>query len=359
MSVQVSYGKQFLFGLFLILIILSIVEVTARIFEYSYSFCNFIDSDSQNSLSRETLNQLCYDHGIIKWNETPYRHLISNQHTDFVNINSLGFRGSEIDLTHEQFLIFIVGGSTVYGSGVSDDQTISYYLEEILQSNNLNVQVVNSGVPGINSATEVVIIQDKIMNLNPDLVIIYDGYNDLVKPYEKFDELGENDFTSKFIRLLAKNEYWRTGAAAVTVYFTLKNPENIETSSINVDHTNQKVLAWLEKINSSCENSKDKFQTMFILQPFLGTGDKELTTSEQIIYENNNHNLLVSEYKKYGEHLSLMNKCSKVIDFSNVFNNSSESIYMDFVHLSSNGNKIIAKNISDHILSSTINEINK
>jgi len=359
MSVQVGYKKQFLFGFIFLIIIFSVIEISARSYEFFNPLCNFISSETQKNISKDSLRQLCFDHSIIKWNEFPYRTLIPDQHTLSVNINSLGFRGDEINPLSDSYLIFLVGGSTVFGSGVNDKQTIPYHLEKELQSNNLNVRVVNAGVPGIHSATEIKLIEEKIYQLNPDLVIIYDGYNDLVKDYDQFNNLGENDLNSKIIRFLAKNEYWRTGAVAVTLYFTLKNPENIETSSINIDHTNQKVSAWFEKINNSCENSKNTFQTILILQPFLGTGDKELTTNEHIIYEKNNHNLLVSEYKKYSEHLNLMNNCSKVIDFSNIFDNSSQPIYMDFVHVSSDGNKIIAKSISNHILSFIIDEINK
>ena len=49
MSVQVSYKKQFLFGIILLLIILIVVEGFAKIWWYELESCAFEDSDLSNA----------------------------------------------------------------------------------------------------------------------------------------------------------------------------------------------------------------------------------------------------------------------------------------------------------------------
>ena len=45
MSVEVSYKKQTLFGFMFLLLILSIVEISARVYDFYYPNCRFTESD--------------------------------------------------------------------------------------------------------------------------------------------------------------------------------------------------------------------------------------------------------------------------------------------------------------------------
>ena len=52
MSVQVSYKKQFLFGIMFLLIILIVVEGSAKIWWYQLESCAFEDSDVYDMINR-------------------------------------------------------------------------------------------------------------------------------------------------------------------------------------------------------------------------------------------------------------------------------------------------------------------
>ena len=76
------------------------------------------------------------------------------------------------------FRIFLLGGSTVQGI-FNHQWTISYYLDRALKANHPNVEVINAGVVGYRSQSEMALLTTKILDMDPDLVVVLDGRNDL------------------------------------------------------------------------------------------------------------------------------------------------------------------------------------
>lgn len=98
--------------------------------------------------------------------------------------NSLGYRGREIAVPKPAgvFRIAILGGSTTYTEFVYDDaKTFPAQLEQVLRTRygHGNVEVVNAGCPGYNSWESLVNLEFRVLDLEPDLVIDYDGINDV------------------------------------------------------------------------------------------------------------------------------------------------------------------------------------
>ncbi len=116
--------------------------------------------------------------------------------------NSLGFRGNEISRQKLPTVLRIVcvGGSTVYSDGVDDfRQSYPHLLEAGLNDGGLaNVEVVNAGVPGYGTLESLINFQSRILDLAPDLIVVYHGFNDvhsrLVWPGDAFrgDNSGHN-----------------------------------------------------------------------------------------------------------------------------------------------------------------------
>jgi len=96
--------------------------------------------------------------------------------------NSLGYRGQEIlDKRADEFRIVCIGGSTTYTSGVSDYR-LSYpeLLQQHLKSMGFkNVNVINAGTPGWSTWESLVNLEFRVLDLDPDLVIIYHAVNDV------------------------------------------------------------------------------------------------------------------------------------------------------------------------------------
>jgi hypothetical protein len=98
--------------------------------------------------------------------------------------NSLGYRGAEITIPKpdDVFRIVAIGGSTTYGEFIEEnDLTYPAQLEYVLREDYgyENVEVINAGVPAYTSWESLVSLQFRVLDLDPDLIIIYDGVNDI------------------------------------------------------------------------------------------------------------------------------------------------------------------------------------
>jgi len=96
--------------------------------------------------------------------------------------NSLGYRGKEVEVPKPpgQFRVVCLGGSTTYDDCIEDD-TLTYpaRLEYHLRERGYNVRVVNAGVPGWTSYESLINYAFRVSYLEPDMVILFDAWNDL------------------------------------------------------------------------------------------------------------------------------------------------------------------------------------
>ena len=218
------------------------------------------------------------------------------------NFNSLGFRGTEFSEVKppNTYRIFMVGGSTLFGSGESSDNTtIPSILQKIFDSDDSTIQkveVINAGFGGANSNLELNLIKQKLVYYQPDLVVVYDGWNDLKADYP--------------VKKIA--DYWK----------------------------------------GMCDFSKENnFDIVISLQPITGFGNKKLTQQEfvnSLTGEDHNGFQLIAAKSTYDymgrELLSLeySHNCN-VIDLRGIFDNINGPIYWDQGHISDTGNLIQAE----------------
>ena len=144
--------------------------------------------------------------------------LVGDQESQYWQINPQGFRDRDpvpLIKPKDEIRIFLLGGSTAFGYGSPDNTaTISEYLEQRLQqrlqqqqnSPQLykpdvlpsnpeqrkkslakpskikpgNYRVINAGVPGYASGNELAQLALKILKYKPDLIVVLDGYPDLM-----------------------------------------------------------------------------------------------------------------------------------------------------------------------------------
>ena len=117
--------------------------------------------------------------------------------------NKLGFRGEELiqPKPKQKFRIIALGGSTTYSDGVNDyKESFPYLLDNYLHQKGLQqIEVVNAGVPGYSSLQSLINLHTRVLDLEPDLIVLCHGINDarlrLVWPPEKYtgDEIGSWD----------------------------------------------------------------------------------------------------------------------------------------------------------------------
>ncbi len=115
--------------------------------------------------------------------------------TGIAFINRHRFRYGELNKTKPENTtrIFMLGGSVVFNGG-SNDTTIAGFLETRLDKNaqtlNRDVQVVNAGMTGYVSTQELILLMTQVVDFNPDIAIVIDGFNDCLVPFIMDKRLG-------------------------------------------------------------------------------------------------------------------------------------------------------------------------
>jgi hypothetical protein len=102
-----------------------------------------------------------------------------------IRLNAEGFRTREIVTPKpaDEIRIFFVGGSTVIG-GYEVETTIPGVVEAQLHANGMSqARTYNFGVLSFVSGQELALLVHRLIDLKPDLVIAYDGGNDLYEPW--------------------------------------------------------------------------------------------------------------------------------------------------------------------------------
>jgi lysophospholipase L1-like esterase len=91
--------------------------------------------------------------------------------------DSLGFRGSGVRPKRPGTIrVIALGGSSTYCTGVNDDETWPSRLQEALGP---RFEVLNAGTPGYTTVENLIQTAFVLPDLQPDLCIFYEGYNDL------------------------------------------------------------------------------------------------------------------------------------------------------------------------------------
>lgn len=127
----------------------------------------------------------------------------------YIKINSDGFRDREYPLKKpdDSFRIVVLGDSFTFGWGVNIEETFTFQLEKILNEKRLekNFEVLNFGVPGVNTEQEIEHFTKKALKYSPDLVIL--GFTNNDDESLKFYTLIEDyDYTTEKERLIRYNQ---------------------------------------------------------------------------------------------------------------------------------------------------------
>lgn len=88
-------------------------------------------------------------------------------------INSSGFRGREGFPSARRYRILLVGDSFAFGYGVGDNETLSFFLEQKLNSDfGKDVEVLNFGVPGYGVYQMDALVRKRIDEYAPAMVVM-------------------------------------------------------------------------------------------------------------------------------------------------------------------------------------------
>lgn len=94
-----------------------------------------------------------------------------------IHINSFGYRGPEIEIPKKRLRIVIYGGSSVFDPLVHESwpEKTQKHLKDL----GADVEIINAGIPGNSTAEIVARAASEMLYLKPDVVLLYEAWNDV------------------------------------------------------------------------------------------------------------------------------------------------------------------------------------
>jgi len=275
-------------------------------------------------------------------------------------INSMQFRAEQelvVPKPPNTYRIFITGGSTAFSSGApSQDRTIAAYLSRLLTTRQTpttqrNYEVFTMATPAWASSHERIIIENRLSELEPDLVISLSGNNDV-----HWGVQGRNIF---WFRSYSDEFYWDL---LNTVYFLAgfeKMPDVVP-----IDATPVAPIVVAERLEknirlSSYVLSLENIPYVFCLQPTIAVTKKNLTDREirasKVLKE-----YFRACYQEIESRLSQLQIESFIYcNLATIFDQRSkqEEIFVDSYHFGDKGNEIIAENVYQCIKDTVVSSL--
>ncbi|MDP2926031.1 MAG: SGNH/GDSL hydrolase family protein [Nanoarchaeota archaeon] len=278
----------------------------------------------------------------------------------YVNLDNESIRKTIPDCSNNSkkpLKIFVFGGSTMWGSYSKDNGTIPSFLSSYLCKNNIYVKAINFGETGYTNTQELIKLESELRRGNyPDIVIFYDGANDVFTSYQNNEagfpqniEHRKKDFNARK-RLNIKGYIMDSNLMKIIRrlsgrFFPNKNKEialkpGLDDDTVKVYLNNARIISALEK--------EYNFKAFLYWQPSIFTKDIYSEYEKTIVIV---PDPMVSPPKEL--YLNITNKIKgkeRINDLSNIFNNKNKTIFIDWCHVTEEGNSIIARSIADDIV---------
>ena len=173
----VKKRKECLLLLITLVLMFIILEGGSRVY-----VCHFADTSTQAKI-------LYPGQCGLQAKFQPHHYLNYHGQPNYVSLdglnrhNSWGFRGDEIVMPKPAgvYRIVTIGGSTTYTEDVKDwTKDFARQLErELNERFQRTIEVINAGLGGWNSWESLINLNFNVVQLNPDMIIIYHGTNDV------------------------------------------------------------------------------------------------------------------------------------------------------------------------------------
>jgi len=302
------------------------------------------------------------------WRREPFK-------GEYTNIDERGLRKtwSAVKKSGKESLrIFIFGGSTTWGIGARDDQTIPSFVAKLLAGHSgLNVEVTNFGASAYISTQEVIALIRELQAGNlPNLVIFYDGVNDTFGTFQNNGVAGvpnnEYNRVREFNLLLPQNskrlykesllmtlnnsatyQVLRSVVRRATGHelpsrLSWDNDSFTRPTADKVSNEAARTYAWNVNFVKSI-GATYGFESLFYWQPAIFLKDKltayEQETRKTMIYLEPYYEATINRVK------AELSSTGRFHDISGVFKGDGRPHFIDGAHLSESGNEIVAGRI--------------
>jgi lysophospholipase L1-like esterase len=275
-------------------------------------------------------------------------HVKAKAYATLVETNSFGFRGPEFNRLKTGPRLIALGDSCTFGFGVSDnDHTYPAALSRLIREAHRTAEVINAGVVGYTSHQGLQLLRNKIVDLHPDVVLIYIGWND-------FGNSLLPDWTPSMTQDVAVSHIW--GSSPPYIFLALNDLLSPLRRSGKIGFKPEAVSWYAQNLRGIVEAARSNG-----IKPVLLTWPtrvqrqiEELKSREIMLGTGVTFASWFSYYKKYQQEIETVAREQNVqiIQLAERFNQLDESFYFDEIHLNDRGALEAAKLIWESLQSS-------
>lgn len=288
-----------------------------------------------------------------------------------VTMNDIGLRSTWNPSTYEKvdpLKLFVFGGSTIWGTGARDDYTIPSQLSKLLNKEGIPFEVFNFGESGYTFTQELISLILALKDVGvPDYVIFYDGVNDTYAAYQEGSVKGIQNFGVMHGKLesnLTNLQHIGVGASGLVkeklmIYRALDRLISLISPSLKFQEIAQNYSdgelselsqAVVENYTGSA-SVLDKlaasygFKYLVFWQPVSFLEDN-LLDEERMVDLRLEDSVLDNFFNKVYMEIS-SNGDPAFHDISDVLRDRGEPVYIDFAHITEEGNRLVSERIFD------------
>lgn len=296
----------------------------------------------------------------------PYVHYrIKPSEGDHINVlpNKTRLCTNPPEDAHISLEVFVFGGSTIWGTGARDAHTIPSELAALFaqQPNMGNVRVTNFGNWGyVRTQENLLLLRELQQGRIPDLVIFYDGVNDLVSSFmaneaglpqntiNRAEEFNIRLSTKRQLGMLLSSSYLFRAATGIGRNLggnAPAQPRNLDALA------QQSIDAYKHALDVSDALAElHGFKVLNFWQPNVFTKQPR-TDYEEGYRAKDGHfeELFTNAYSIVPQDAELVGRAN-FFDLSQLFEGVEETLYIDFVHKSEHANALVAKAMNKEIV---------
>ena len=257
--------------------------------------------------------------------------------------------------------IWVLGGSTVYGTLIPDWATLPSYLSQTLNSASRCVEVTNLGVESYASNQELLLLMEELkLGHVPNVVLMYDGFNDadvgtsVSGPathlgYASFKERVEGA-PEAYLEPLRRTAMWRF-ALKVADFFTRRGPARVSGAE-----SRERAVSTLNNYEQNLRMARALgaafgFKVCAFWQPALIYGHKPLVPYEKELLQLASGTAYPFQALApvYAEAERRARADGQFMFLGGIFDGETQPLYLDWVHLNPSGNALAAQALAQRM----------
>jgi lysophospholipase L1-like esterase len=324
-----------------------------------YSWAQDLHKEQKSRLAAQSRNYVPFRvWGLAEW----HGNYMNNDATEFGVIRrTINPRRPECEGLPKT-IIWMFGGSTLYGTGVPDSLTLPSFLSRELNTNHC-FELINFGVEGYVNDQEVIVLEDELKaGHHPDIVIFYDGFNDglvgTIDPGIPGAHIGYSAIKARLEgTTIGRLDFFRRSCTIQLAAATISKFFHRKVQIVNTDASlRAKAIATVEhfeqNLNIAMDLGKSRgFRVYGFWQPTVVYGRKPLSASEvlMVVASSDPATPFQAMIPVYEEAQRRAASAGKFVFLGNVFDAVQEPLYFDWVHLSPRGNELVAHAVAEYV----------